>query len=724
MALQGSAEMAWLIAALPLLAALLIALVTRPSGRLSAGVSIAATLGSLGLSLPILLQRVQVEGAPPFEWSQPWLSVSPDLGGIGTISMGILIDNLTATMLVMVCLIGLLIQIYSYAYIGKEVGHFPTQGSASVARFFAYMSLFVFAMLGLILSNNLIQIYVFWELVGLCSYFLIGFWYFKSSAALASKKAFVVTKFADLGFLLGVISLGLGAGTFNFLALEQDPTLSGCQSPWPVTVALILVFCGAIGKSAQFPVHIWLPDAMEGPTPVSALIHAATMVAAGVYLVARLFPLFFANPDAALFVAYIGAITAFIAASIAIVQNDIKRVLAYSTVSQLGFMLAALGCGAMTAGTFHLITHAFFKALLFLGSGAIIVACHNNDMWTMGGLRKRMPITHLTFLLGGLSLAGLFPLAGFWSKDEILVCVSQWVSPHRWFIFLLLALSALATAFYVTRMYCITFLGSYRGTSAAGPYAGPVPPKDLDAPLEPSKVAFGMEREWTEEHAAAAMLQPGDALPPACLGALSEHVPHGSEAHEPREVGALMYVPLVILAIFAVGLGVFGLPEGHPLPNYFHHFVHAPEQAPEQFAPLLMFGSFLVAIVGIGFGYKLYGTDPEQGERTLRHAFGRVWVFLQQKWRFDHLWAYILTRSLYKDANRVGRFEEGILDRLVYKTGETTYAAGAALRQEQSGAVQKYAWLMVMGALLLVFAVGVVEPHFLWSIWNLVKGGR
>lgn len=719
-ALQGAAELAWLIPLLPLLAALVITFITRSRGGLSAGVSITAICGSLGISVPILLQRLQMEDGPPMEISVPWLSVGA--GSVGTIHVGLLVDNLTACMLVMVCFIGLLIQIYSYSYISTEVGHFPTQGSASVSRFFGYLSLFVFSMLGLVLSNNLIQIYFFWELVGLCSYFLVGFWYFKSSAALASKKAFVVTKFADIGFLLGFVSLGLTAKTFNFLELEMPNRLDNWTGAWPLAVALALVFCGAIGKSAQFPLHIWLPDAMEGPTPVSALIHAATMVAAGVYLVARLFPLFFAVPGAGLFVAYIGAITAFIAGTIAVVQNDIKRVLAYSTVSQLGFMLAALGCGAMTAGTFHLITHAFFKALLFLGSGAVIVACHSNDMWDMGGLRKHMPVTWLTFLAGCLALAGCIPFAGFWSKDEILLGVS-----HQPVILGLLLVSAFLTAFYVTRMYCITFLGQYRGHDNRGPYAGPVPPAELPPPVRPSKEAFGMEPHWTEVRAAAEMVEEDEhshsSLPAACLGALSEHVPHGEPGAMPHEVSPMMYVPLVILSFFAVGLGVLGLPNS----QYFHHFVHPLQQGNDEFSPVLMLTSIIIAFSGMGLGYWMYGSDPVRGEKMLRSGLGKVRVFLQQKWYFDHLWAQLLTHTLYADANRVGEFEEKVVDRAVYKTGEATFATGDTLRQEQSGLVQKYAWLIVTAGVVLIVSVGIIEPTFMWSLFNLLhvlRGGH
>ena len=549
MELQGSAQLAPLLLGLPLLASLISAFFTRSVPFLSALVSWASTGGCLWISSRIFLERL--DGNNPMSYAAyPWLSLSRGAStGLNSLPMGILIDNLTATMLVMVCFIGLLIQIYSYSYISTEVHHFPTQGPTTVSRFFACLNLFLFAMLGLVLSVSTVQIYIFWELVGLCSYLLIGFWFFKTSAAVASRKAFVVTKFADLGFLLGVLCLGAAANTFLFPALLTKD-LSGI-SPLLLNLGLVLLFCGAIGKSAQFPLHIWLPDAMEGPTPVSALIHAATMVAAGVYLVARTAPLFAQAPYAAAVVAWIGAITALVAATLALVQNDIKKILAYSTVSQLGFMVTALGAGATNAGTFHLITHAFFKALLFLGSGAVIVACHSNDIWRMGGLRKKLPATHLAFLCGSLSLAGFPLLSGFWSKDEILGGLI-----HEPVMLGVLGFSAFLTAFYVGRLYFVAFHGDeYRGAREDMAYGGPIPPENLPAPLSPAKEAFEMQPFWSEER----VERDGRTLPPECLGALSEHVPHHDGP--PHEVSPMMYVPLLILALFAVFLGFVGMPD-------------------------------------------------------------------------------------------------------------------------------------------------------------------
>jgi len=688
-------QYAWLIPFLPLMAFFTIGLLTRKNGRASAAVSIAAITGSLLMSGALFFQRAP--GAAPFQFSIPWITVGP---GTGTIEMGILIDNLSAAMLAMVCFIGLLIQIYSYSYISTEIHHFPTQNQVSLSRFFAYLSLFVFSMLGLVLANNLLQIYVFWELVGVCSYFLIGFWYFKTSAAEACKKAFVVTKFADLGFLVGVLSVGLSQHTFNFLELTSRQTIE--PMPFSHSLGLFLIFCGAIGKSAQFPLQIWLPDAMEGPTPVSALIHAATMVAAGVYLVARLFPLHYLAPEAFLAMAWIGAITAFLAASIAIVQNDIKRVLAYSTVSQLGYMMAGLGCGAFAAGTFHLITHAFFKALLFLGSGAVIVACHSNDIWRMGGLKSRLRYTHPTFLIGCLALAGVPPLAGFWSKDEVLAGTTAQPA-----IFGILVMVGFMTAFYVFRMYFIAFPGQYRGEDYPADLAGPVPPANLPEPIKPSRYVLGVAPQWTEEQAAQV---PG--LPPACQGALMEHVPHGDGPHVPHEVSPLMYVPLLILSLFALGLGFWGSPFFH---NHFQRFMDATTPLEHHINWMAIGISIGGAALGIGLAWLLYGTDPAAGERRLRKALGPVWTFLQQKWYMDHFWAQALGASMYLWAKAVAWFDERLVDRLVVATGWFTRLAGKRVQAEQSGLVQQYLLQMVLALMVLVWALGILEPTFLWS---------
>lgn len=723
--LQGAAENAIWLLLLPLLASIATAFVTRPLPLLSATVSWGSTLSCLFISGQIFWERLHGKNIPSYE-AVAWVSAGPGSTGLMTLPVGIFIDNLTAAMLVMVCFIGLLIQIYSYSYMSTEVHHFPTQGPDTVSRFFACLNLFLFSMLGLLISASTLQIYIFWELVGLCSYLLIGFWYFKTSAAVASRKAFVVTKFADLGFLLGVLCLGAATQTFLF------PTMLSTDlsqvSPWLLNIGLVLLFCGAIGKSAQFPLNIWLPDAMEGPTPVSALIHAATMVAAGVYLVARCAPLYEVAPYAAATVAWIGAITALLAATIALVQNDIKKILAYSTVSQLGFMLTALGAGATVAGVFHLITHAFFKALLFLGSGAIILACHSNDIWRMGGVRQGMRYTHFAFLTGCLALAGIPPFAGFFSKDEILGGLT-----HHPGLLAVLTLTAFLTAFYVGRLYWVVFPGRFRGNEEAPHFAGPVPSANLPAPIDPAKEIFQMQPFWNEERAAEHLHQ----LPAECLGALSEglHPHHGEEAeheseeeaeaepHQPQEVSPMMFLPLLILSFFAIFLGWVGLPGEY---NQFGHVVFPQaKHHPANFAIMAL--SVVIAFSGLALAYWLYSKDPLEGEERFHRRLGRFKTVLQQKWYLDHFWARALARLVYFDAKMVSRFDEQIVDGAVYASGRATYRSGQLLRAEQSGQLQRYALMLAAGFLVIVFAVGAIEPQFLWSFWQLtaaIPGGQ
>jgi len=433
---------AWIIPLLPLLAFVLIALFTNRNQRLSSLVSIGAICLSWVLALFVIGSVLKNPVASEFKFT--WINL---LGF--KIEMGILIDPLTAVMLFVVCTVSALVHIYSVGYMHRD---------PRFSRFFSFLSLFSFSMLGLILANNFLGIFVFWELVGLTSYLLIGFWFEKKVASDAGKKAFITTRTGDLGFIVGILILTTAAGTFNFREMFHAVE-AGHIPVGLLTLGAIFLFAGAVGKSAQFPLHVWLPDAMEGPTPVSALIHAATMVAAGVYLVARTMIIYLAAENAALVVASIGCFTAFLAASIGLVQNDIKRVLAYSTISQLGYMIMVLGLGGYTAGTFHLYTHAFFKALLFLGAGSVIHAVHTNDIWEMGGLYPKMKITATTFIVASLSISGIFPLSGFWSKDEILAVASHFHNP----IFLVVAtLVAGMTSFYMFRLCFVTFFGKPR----------------------------------------------------------------------------------------------------------------------------------------------------------------------------------------------------------------------------------------------------------------------
>ena len=446
-----------LILLLPLLSFLLLGIGGKWMTHRTAGFIGTAVLGVVAVLSYVT--AVQYFSAPRLEdgtfatwipYNFEWLPFTETL----TFNIGILLDPISVMMLIVISTVSLMVHIYSFGYMKGEKGF---------QRYYAFLSLFTMSMLGLVVATNIFQMYLFWELVGVSSYLLIGFYYTKPAAIAASKKAFIVTRFADLGFLIGILIYGYYGGTFGFTP-DTVSLISGGASMLPL--ALGLMFVGGAGKSAMFPVHIWLPDAMEGPTPVSALIHAATMVVAGVYLVARMFPLFIAYaPDVLHWIAYVGAFTAFYAASVACVQSDIKRVLAFSTISQIGFMIVALGVctsadphhgglGYM-ASMFHLFTHAMFKALLFLGAGSIIHAVHSNEMSAMGGLRKYMPITHITFLIACLAIAGIPPFSGFFSKDEILAACFQFSPVMGWIMTVIAAM----TAFYMFRLYYGIFWG-------------------------------------------------------------------------------------------------------------------------------------------------------------------------------------------------------------------------------------------------------------------------
>lgn len=449
-------QYAWLIPLFPLIAFIVILAVGKQSKGLSVGVSIFGTLASFVMAALVAYERLGT-GIEDYVWRDfGWLNIA-DL----SISMGFEVNNLNALMLVVVTFVSLLVNIYSRGYMADD---------DRISTFYGYISLFTFSMLGLVLSENLLQLYIFWELVGVCSFLLIGFWYFKPEAKAAAKKAFIVTRIGDLGLFIGILLLfwQMPGHSLSFdaisNAINQDQLSSGI-----VTAIAILIFVGAVGKSGQFPLHTWLPDAMEGPTPISALIHAATMVAAGVYLVARTFDLF-AYSDAALtVVAYTGAFTALFAATIAIAQNDIKRVLAYSTVSQLGYMMMAMGIGTelgMAAGMFHLFTHAFFKALLFLGAGSVIHAVHKQNIQEMGGIGRKMKITMWTFACGTLALSGIVPFSGFWSKDAIL---SAALEEGHVTLFVIGIIGAFLTAFYMARLFFLVFTGEPRSDQSQVP---------------------------------------------------------------------------------------------------------------------------------------------------------------------------------------------------------------------------------------------------------------
>jgi NADH-quinone oxidoreductase subunit L len=433
----------WCALLLPLIAAGAITLFTRRSKELSSLISIAAVFGSFVCACCIFLQT-DISAT-----EMTWI----DIHGVFTAPFGFVLDDLSKMMLMLVSGVGLLIHIYSLGYMRDDAGK---------SRYFAALSLFMFAMFGIVLSNNFVMLFIFWELVGFTSYVLIGHWFERDAAAEAAKKAFLTNRIGDFGFMLGILMVWMATGSIVFDDIV--PQLSKITSnPGYLTATALLIFCGAVGKSAQFPLHVWLPDAMEGPTPISALIHAATMVAAGVYMLVRVAFIIQASQTALLVIAWIGTITAVMAALMATQQNDIKRILAYSTLSQLGYMVMAIGLASNEAAMFHLFTHAFFKALLFLAAGAIIVMFHHEqDIWKMGGLAKNLPVTFFTFTIGALALIGCPPFSGFFSKDAILALAYE----HNMSIFVVALLTAFLTAFYVLRLLVVVFFGKARSDLA------------------------------------------------------------------------------------------------------------------------------------------------------------------------------------------------------------------------------------------------------------------
>ncbi|HLL38538.1 MAG TPA: NADH-quinone oxidoreductase subunit L, partial [Rubrobacteraceae bacterium] len=447
-----------IIAAIPGLPALVFLILALFGRYLQEGAQFVAIFGVATALMFSIFALLDVSGAnvlgisgsgQPIDFAVNWIN----LGEGGSFPMGIYIDGLAAVMLVVVCFVSLMVQLYSGAFMEDD---------KRFDWYYAVLNLFTASMLGLVVAPNFIELYVFWELVGLCSYLLIGHWFEKPSAAKAAQKAFIVTRVGDAALFIGIIMLWRETGTTSYQGIS-DAAQAGFVGGSLFTAAVVLIFVGAIGKSAQFPLHVWLPDAMEGPTPVSALIHAATMVAAGVYLVARTYDIFVQSPTAMLVVAYIGGFTALMAATMALTKKDIKRVIAYSTVSQLGYMMMALGIGAFSASIFHLYNHAFFKALLFLGAGSIIYAMNSYNIFEMGGLRRRMPVTFWTMVIAGVSLAGIFPLSGFWSKDAIVVSA---FAEGYYILFGMALLTVFLTAFYIFRAIFVAFTGEPRSEGA------------------------------------------------------------------------------------------------------------------------------------------------------------------------------------------------------------------------------------------------------------------
>ncbi len=594
-------------------------------GVLAAG---AAWLMSVYTAVTYFFEVGKVDGLYQkiIAYNTVWLNFNDQLH----IDMGVLLDPISVMMLIVITTVSLMVFIYSLGYM---------KGDPGFARFYSFLSLFSFSMLGLVVATNIFQMYIFWELVGVSSYLLIGYYYDKPSAVAASKKAFIVTRFADLGFLIGILMLSYLTGTFDFQALT-DPQGAAITQGGAIaflglstmTWALILIFIGGAGKSAMFPLHVWLPDAMEGPTPVSALIHAATMVVAGVYLVARLFPMFaFAAPTGLEVVAFVGGFTSLFAAVIACTQTDIKRILAFSTMSQLGYMMLALGVSqyggeaslGYTASMFHLFTHAMFKALLFLGAGSIIHAVHSNEMGDMGGLRKFMPITHITFLIACLAIAGIPPFAGFFSKDEILVAA---YNSHVLY-FVIEYLVAGLTAFYMFRLYFAVF--------------------------------------WGKEQ---------------------------SYAHTPHESPVTMTVPLVFLALGSATVGFIPFSElvtsdGAAFTSHMHWGIAIP--------------SVLIGLVGIAVAWLMYRKESPLPARV-SGSLGAFYQWSRDKFYVDEVYLFVTHKIIFHGISRpIAWFDRHVVDAAMNGIASLTNWVSERIKGLQSGQLQHYAFAFVAGAVAL-----------------------
>jgi NADH-quinone oxidoreductase subunit L len=613
----------WIILFLPLLAAALITLFTQHNRKLSAGLSIGAVVA--GFLLSILFTKLN-GWEQIHESSRTWLA----LGDL-KVEFGLRFDSLSLLMMLVVTGVASAIHIYSWGYMSED---------RSFPRYFACLSLFTFSMLGIVLANNFLVLFIFWELVGVSSYLLIGFWFEKPAAADAGKKAFLTNRLGDFGFLLGIMTVWATFNSLSFEVIEKALAANPAALGTLATTAGLLIFCGAMGKSAQFPLHVWLPDAMEGPTPVSALIHAATMVAAGVYMLCRVF--FLINiPDsqAPQVIAWIGAVTALLSAVIAVQQDDIKRILAYSTLSQLGYMVMAVGLRGPEAAMFHLSTHAFFKALLFLGAGSVILAVHHEqDIWKMGALRKKMPVTFWTFMVGTLALAGVPPFSGFYSKDSILAQAAQ---TSVW-LFVLGAVVAALTTFYMFRLVFVVFLGESK-SDAAG------------------------------------------------------------HAHESPPV---MVWPLRILAVFSVIGGFIGIEHlyasqfapGHPSKEtgfafeLIAPFVHAPAAASL---------GLLAVVIGYFSAYALYAKATKD---PLPDKLGALSRAMRERFYFDELYQATVIRFHDLLAAVAGWVDRWLIAGVAVRgTHGTTELVGRALRLLQTGNLQTYAFLFALGVALILF---------------------
>ncbi|BAW96242.1 NADH dehydrogenase subunit 5 [[Synechococcus] sp. NIES-970] len=652
-------QYAWLIPVFPLLGAMIIGIglislnkFTNKLRQLNAVFVLTLIGASMALSFGLLWSQLQ--GHEAFTYTLEWAAA-----GDFHLRMGYTVDHLSALMSVIVTVVAFLVMIYTHGYMAHDPGY---------VRFYAYLSIFSSSMLGLVFSPNLVQVYIFWELVGMCSYLLIGFWYDRKAAAEACQKAFVTNRVGDFGLLLGMLGLYWATGSFEFDVIGTrlgDLVSTGQISSLLAVIFAVLVFLGPVAKSAQFPLHVWLPDAMEGPTPISALIHAATMVAAGVFLVARMYPVFEPIPAAMNVIAWTGATTAFLGATIALTQNDIKKGLAYSTMSQLGYMVMAMGIGAYSAGLFHLMTHAFFKAMLFLGSGSVIhgmeeVVGHEpvlaQDMRLMGGLRKYMPITSATFLIGTLAICGIPPFAGFWSKDEILGLAFQ-ANPVLWLIGWA---TAGLTAFYMFRMYFMTFEGEFRG----------------------------------KDHQIQAQL-----LAAAGIEAKDDH--HGSKPHESP---LSMTFPLMALAVPSALIGLLGMPWA----NRFEGFIFSPNEVAEvaehaehfDLTEFLIMGgnSVGIALIGITIASFMY-LQKKIDAGAIAEKFPALYRLSLNKWYFDEIYNSVFVMGTRRIARQILEVDYRVVDGAVNLTGIATLLSGEGLKYIENGRVQFYA-LIVFGAVL------------------------
>ncbi len=616
---------------------------------------------------------------PHVEYLAPWI-----VAGHFHADFAFAIDQLTMVFLLVITGVGFLIHIYSVGYMAHEEGFW---------RFFAYLNLFMFFMLTLVLAENFLLLFVGWEGVGLASYLLIGYYFDRDSAANAGKKAFVVNRIGDFGFLLGMFLVIVHFGTLSFPAvmanLAAQPALEG---GWLTAIALCLLV-GAAGKSAQIPLYVWLPDAMEGPTPVSALIHAATMVTAGVYMVARAHPIFDRSPFALGTVAIIGCATAFFAATIGLMQTDIKRVLAYSTVSQLGYMFLACGVAAYSSAIFHVVTHAFFKALLFLAAGSVIHALSGEqDMRVMGGLRKKIPITFLTMTAGVIAIAGIPPFAGFFSKDEILFQTFTSPMPGAKLLWFVGLLTAGLTAFYMFRLYFLTFFGESR-LAVAGSHTS--------EPTHHAEASKGMAEASTAHAAPRAAVHSPDPH--------ASHGGHGSHDAQPHESPWTMLGPLVILAVLATFGGLLGLPgEGNFLHNFLApvlHVANAPEGAENTGLEVtLAIVSTLTALSGFGVAYFFYIARPALPQQ-LATQFRGVYLLLLDKYRIDELYDAVLVRPVVFLSRYVlsAFVDGGLITGAGFGLGAGMRGLGSVAQRMQSGNIRSYAgWLAFGAAVLLV----------------------